>query len=131
MLTKKEKYLNEWSKNRYLFLYEKEIYNETKYDFELLDSLVENIKQLNIGDKLHMRKLKVVGKSDNYLIGYNKSKNLYSVIDVQSGLVGPTDRVFQITNFEDEADVKQLLENLELNEINLSYRNSLPLTYFN
>lgn len=126
----KAKFLEYWDENRYQFKYYPEHYKEETFDFEGLSSTLETYKQYTVGDSVPFGKLemKAVGKSNRYLIVYDENTLVYSVIDLDSGLCGITDRTFNFTNFNNPYAVEELLNELDSGNIKLSYRSSVPLT---
>lgn len=129
MMELKEHYENEWNANRYLFKYYHG-FDAVNYDYNGLHAVCEEMKQLAIGDVFKFKpnlNMIVKGRNERFIIAATKSGKTYTVVDIVSGLCGPTDRTFEMTDFKDIESVNVLIERLSVGEHNLSYRHSVPI----
>lgn len=90
--------------------------------------------QLKAGDKVYVPKEKrpyrVRCRSDRYIIctkPFNPKRTvLYFIIDLKQDVRGPDDRIF-CCGYETDRDCEERLEELERGEIEVSWRNRVPL----
>jgi hypothetical protein len=98
-------------------------------------SVKEYLSRLNLGDKIKFRNEKqrftVKAKSDRYLIctkPFNLQKTcLYTIIDLDRFERGTNDRVFNDYDYMLQDDIDRCLSDLESCDVEVSYRNCVPL----
>lgn len=124
----KERFASEWGKKRYLFK-DGEMKEGKKRSYTKLAELCDILANKENGESVNFEfgEMTVISKNERFIICFDGNK--YAVIDLMAGLMGPTDRVFQLTDFNEVESVNELLEALGKGECELSYRHSCPIDW--
>lgn len=122
----KEKYERFWRSERFRFLYHG---YDLKDDYTPLQELAQSISEKEVGDNIifsDSEPFTVVGKKGNFVIVGTENRDVYSIIDTEYAVCGPSNLVFGISIKKDE-DIEDALADLISGESYISYRNSLPI----
>lgn len=128
----KEYYMSHWTQKNYQFQFHKEIFDEKKWDYRAVEEICLALKKLKNGDKFKFGRNNFIVRDNDgrYIIAATKTGKTYTIVDTISGLCGPSDRIFQMVDFNKEEDVKDLLAMLGKGEVSLSYRHSIPVNLY-
>lgn len=124
-------YTELWKKERFQFQFWRDFFNADTWDYGAVKETCERLLKLEVGETFKADNIRFIirSRSDRFIIASTKSGKTHTIVDAKLGVRGPTNRLSLCTDFTNESDTKALLRNLEESEIEMSYRNSIPVNY--